>query len=406
VKRVLETNKIQLRKKKLHKIRKLFFVLSTVLIASYFEAAADTIISDGEYFAGLDISEDGALVAISLRQKRQIESDLAGRLLILSLGDLKVIENLNLDEGLQPYDPRFSEDHRKILFAGYCEEATSTCAKHSPGWNIYTYDLDDKKLLRLTDPNPLMVRWRPVWGIDKEIYFVGFNKYSSLGLDSITSASGIFRTEWNLPDELIFPTGTLNEEHGSIYHPAGRISAVSILSVSKEGILLKARFAVTISPPDLQLSRWKKQGRFVDERLTDRAYESFYGNEERSWPLEYTTNNTVFLLTNKKFEILHENPQLRSKLPAALNTFLAAADKETIWIRPSTLDERFSKLFIRVKSDEVSLIGRDIDWPSGDVRGFDATPSMVAAVTQLKESGEIFLAFSGDWEESTIWKLR
>lgn len=377
-----------------------------ILFVSCSEVSAESIFKEGETFTGLDLSEDGKLAAMGLQQKHALGNDSAGRLLVLSTSDLKVIENLMLNEGLQPHDPRFSEDYRKLLFAGYCEEAKSSCAKHSPGWNIYTFDFDNKKLLRLTDPNPLMVRWRPVWGVDKEVYFVGFKKYSSPRLDSITSASGIFKAERGKSEILVFPKGTLSEQHGSIFHPAGKLTAVRILSISEDRILLKGRFAVPISPPDTQLSIWEKRGRFVDDRLTDRAYKSFYENRERSWPLEHTTTNTLFLLTDESFEILHEKPRLRSKLPTALSTFLAAANKETIWIRPSALDERFSKLFIRVKSDEVSLIGSDINWPSGDVRGFDATPSMVAAVTQLKESGEIFLALSEDWEKATIWKLR
>jgi len=344
-------------------LRSLLAAFSVITWACLGHAASGVLLTleRDEIISGLDVSRDGQRAVLSIRSAEPF----TGRIVEIDLKSFRVIRQLPVPENVTPTQLVYDEERSRLIFSGLCEPARRNCSEGNIGWNIYELNTANASIRKINNRDDRIAKWDPEVSPGGEVYFVGF-KNAPGAYGYLIQSAGIFKAETN-ETSLTFPKNGLLAS-GAIYHPAATISAVSILSVSEDQIILRASFHGVSSDPEGGINSRTRRGLPPDDRVTELAHQEFFDNSTREFDQHGRANHTIFVLDDGQFQLLTVSQGLSGSIPRDLSVTLAAADGNVVYVSPLKF-YRYGH-FLKFEEGTLSKVGSEMNLPRGYVLHF------------------------------------
>ncbi|MCF6446142.1 hypothetical protein [Nereida sp. MMG025] len=214
-----------------------------------------------------------------------------------------------LPDGIIPFDPKYSDDHSELVFAGLCQSPELSCFEDAGGWNIYTLDLATFEVTQRTTPNLTFVRWKPKYSWDGSIHAVIYNSSPNqlaLQTSAQISPNAVVRITDDGGMISVLPrNATDSAVSGKIYNPLGGFRSLEVLKITPDAMYVHGAFRLRVSRPVILEEAVKERGRIVDVRVTEFTERRHYDipKEERGRPV---ISPTLFKVTEDRIEVLDE----------------------------------------------------------------------------------------------------
>jgi len=354
------------------------------------------ILIGGEEATGLTVHPLGKAIALSTGVAT--EDGFHGHIHIISgvdVSDRTVA--LRLSDGTVPYDPAYDTSGEFIAYAGFCKHDKLACWKTAPGWNIFSLELSSGLVELHTQPGAGYIPWRPKYGPEGSLYFVGINAEDDAFGTFLTHTTSIFKISESGVASAILPTRTETPHGIFLYNPIGNFRYLDIVAVRGDHLVIEGAFSARSTFPKRMLELTKRRGDQFDMRMLDLADRLFYSNKfQVSQWIGTRTYRTIFFVGPEKITALDEVTLTGETVPKYTNARFAMADDEFLWAFASE-NYTFSDVFT-ISENKVERVQRAQPWPPWNLRAKDIGGNLSAYLIQSRD-GRTVLQTNRAWSE-------